>query len=65
LESRQPVTQIGQDFVEIGRAKLPLLLHKTQAVSDGFTETSFSLRLMESIAVGIKENEPLLLGKYS
>ena len=63
LESRRPVTHIGPEHVEVGRAKLALLSETTQKDSDGFTETSFSLRIMESIAVGIKENEPLLLGK--
>ena len=64
LETRRPVTLIDTDFVEIGRSKLPLVRNDTmQSGSDGFTETSFSLRLMESIAVGLKQNEPLLLGK--
>ena len=65
LESRRPVTRVGPEHVEVGRAKLPLLPDTTQTGSDGFTETSFSLRLMESIAASIKENEPLLLGKPS
>jgi ABC-type multidrug transport system fused ATPase/permease subunit len=68
MESRRPVTLVGSDYVEVGRAKLPVVATRSAGAFDtssarDFTETSFSLRLMESIAVGVKENEPLLLGK--
>ena len=68
LDLRKPTTQIMDDFVEVGRAKLPIMrretIERTRSETNNFTETSFSLRLMESIAVGIRENEPLLLGTF-
>ncbi|CAB9508662.1 Nuclear chaperone required for maturation and nuclear export of pre-60S ribosome subunits (By similarity) [Seminavis robusta] len=63
IEYRRPVVaQAGRDLVEVGRVKLPVVVDASQtADGNDFTETSFSLRIMESIAVAVKENEPLLL----
>lgn len=61
LYSRRPVTRIGSDFTEIGRAKLPIVDDTSMQTESDFSETSFSLRIMESIASAVEANEPLLL----
>lgn len=66
LESRRPTTQALPGYLEVGRARLQIKqsnLESERAQTDTFTETSSALRLMETIAVGIRENEPLLLGE--
>ena len=63
MRARRPSVLVADDFFEIGRAKF----HTTKSIgfeqesSTTFAETSHSLRLMESIAVCVRENEPILL----
>lgn len=63
VETRRPPTLSGADFVEIGRAKIHIGLHSdhTRMPSDTFAATNHALRLMESVGVCIRENEPILL----
>ena len=63
IDARQPSITNGSNYVEIGRAKIPNASHGRQADEDSqnFAATNFSLRLMESIAVCISENESTLL----
>ena len=63
MRARKPSVFVSADFFEIGRAKF----HATKSIgfaeksSSTFAETSHALRLMESIAVCVRENEPILL----
>ena len=63
VETRRPTTQIGTDFIEVGRTKIEVVRKSEFArqSSETFAQTSYSLRLMESISVCIRENEPVLL----
>ena len=63
IESRQPLLTRGEVYTEIGRAKIPVSpkLIPTAYLDQKFASTNYALRLMESIAVGIAENEPILL----
>ena len=63
IESRQPTLTRGEVYTEIGRAKIPVSqkLHPAAYSDQKFASTNYALRLMESIAVGIAENEPMLL----
>ena len=57
------MTELTAGQAEIGRAKLAVKdQERSESQANEFTETSFSLRVMESIATAVKENEPLLLG---
>lgn len=63
ISSRCPKTQMGVDFVEIGRAKIHFG-RKTDFArkrSETFAETNHALRFMESIGVCVRQNEPILL----
>lgn len=64
MRARKPSVLVAADFFEIGRAKF----HTTKSIgfseastSSTYAETSHALRLMESIAVCVRENEPILL----
>lgn len=61
--SRCPSTRIGADFVEIGRVKIHFGRHSELArkQSETFAQTNHALRLMESISVCVRQNEPCLL----
>lgn len=63
VESRSPSMQLHPSYTEIGRARIPV--SEVQAMqritSDSFAITGYSLRLMESIAVCIRQAEPVLL----
>jgi ABC-type lipoprotein export system ATPase subunit len=63
MMSRKPTMLIGTNFFEIGRAKFDLTksIGSFQESSTSFSHTSHALRLMESIAVCVRENEPVLL----
>jgi energy-coupling factor transporter ATP-binding protein EcfA2 len=63
VETRQPTTLIGVDFIEVGRAKIEMVSRSEFArkPSETFAQTNHSLRLMEAIGVCIRENEPVLL----
>ena len=63
IETRQPTLIRGEVYTEVGRAKIrvPRKLIPSMHTDQKFASTSYSLRLMESIAVGIVENEPMLL----
>jgi MoxR-like ATPase len=63
VERRRPTTQIGADFIEIGRAKIHIGNHTDFArkPSETFSSTNHALRLMEAAGVCIRENEPVLL----
>lgn len=63
IEARQPSITNGRNYFEIGRAKIRNTSHGRQDDEDThkFAATNFSLRLMESIAVCITENESTLL----
>ena len=63
VETRRPTTQIGESFIEVGRSKIEVVRRSEFArhPSETFAQTSYSLRIMESISVCIRENEPVLL----
>jgi energy-coupling factor transporter ATP-binding protein EcfA2 len=63
VETRRPPTLVGADIVEIGRAKIHLGDHieLSRRKSETFAQTNHALRLMESVGVCIRENEPVLL----
>lgn len=63
VEARKPEVVQAHQCTNIGRAKLPLLANDESSVSEptSFAPTNYSLRLMESIAVGVAENESILL----
>lgn len=63
VETRRPPTGLGSDFVEIGRAKIHLGDHIefSPRRSENFAQTNHALRLMESVGVCVRENEPVLL----
>lgn len=60
---RQPTIHLDQSFSEIGRAKMMIVpsegFHGHANMT--FAQTHHALRLMESIAVCVRENEPILL----
>jgi midasin len=60
---RKPTVLMGTNFFEIGRAKFDILksIGYSEEPSTTFAQTSHALRLMESIAVCVRENEPILL----
>ena len=61
--ARKPSVLVTADYFEIGRARF----HTRKSIgfshesSVPFAETSHALRLMESLAVCVRENEPILL----
>ena len=61
-EKRRPEILVGQDCTNIGRANIKVTDHHTlkREVSENFAQTSYSLRLMESIGVCVRQNEPIL-----
>jgi energy-coupling factor transporter ATP-binding protein EcfA2 len=63
MKKRKPTIISGSSVFQIGRAKIDFA--KSIGFSHGswstFAETNHSLRLMESIAVCVRENEPVLL----
>ena len=64
IENRKPVLDVDKSRIEIGRVsveKPPKERNVYASTKKNFTDTSYSLRLMESIAVSISQNEPLLL----
>ena len=68
IESRCPTIQIHEASTEIGRVNLSVLDSSSHAPSrssspseNNFAQTDYALRLMESIGVCIRENEPTLL----
>jgi energy-coupling factor transporter ATP-binding protein EcfA2 len=63
IETRSPLLTVHETCTEIGRVSIPLPLtfHGDRAQSDTFSTTDYTLRLMETIGVCIKQNEPLLL----
>jgi len=63
IDSRCPSTQIAADYVEIGRVQIHLGRHSdfVRRKSETFAQTSYALRIMESIGVCIRQNEPVLL----
>jgi MoxR-like ATPase len=63
MRSRKPSVLVAADFFEIGRAKFQTIksVGFSQESPTTFAETSHALRLMESIAVCVRENEPILL----
>ena len=63
MNTRKPSVLVASDIFEIGRAKFHTTksIGFSQVLSTTFAETSHALRLMESIAVCIRENEPILL----
>jgi MoxR-like ATPase len=63
VETRRPTTLIGADFTEVGRAKIEVVSQSefSRVPSETFAQTNHALRLMESIGVCIRENEPVLL----
>lgn len=60
---RRPTTQVGADFVTIGRAKLFVGRRSELAghPSASFAQTNHVLRLMEAVGVCVQQNEPVLL----
>lgn len=62
-ETRRPTTLISDDFTEVGRAKIEIISQGefSRVPSETFAQTNHALRLMESIGVCIRENEPVLL----
>ena len=63
VEARRPSTLSSVEFIEIGRAKIHIGFHNKCALgsSNTFAPTNHALRLMESVGVCIRENEPILL----
>ena len=63
IDSRCPTTQIAQDYVQIGRVQIHLGRHSdvVRRQSGTFAQTNYALRIMESIGVCIRQNEPVLL----
>lgn len=63
VETRGPTIVMHETSTEVGRVQVPVT--PSQAVSrthsDSFVQTSYVLRLMESIGVAVRENEPVLL----
>jgi midasin len=63
VETRRPTILLHDTCTEVGRVKIEVsdsaALARTQ--SQSFVETDYALRLMESIGVCIRENEPTLL----
>jgi len=63
IRAREPSILVAVEFFEIGRAKFNTTksIGFFQQSSTTFAETNHALRLMESIAVCVRENEPILL----
>eukprot|EP00536_Pseudo-nitzschia_multiseries_P001226 jgi/Psemu1/180444/e_gw1.15.197.1 len=63
IRARKPSVLVAEEFFEIGRARFNATksIGFSQQPSATFAETNHALRLMESIAVCVRENEPILL----
>jgi len=63
IEDRQPQIKFADGYIEVGRAviKFPSRRSGFQEKNLQFAETNHALRLMESAAVCIAQNEPTLL----
>jgi midasin len=61
LEKRTPSVIQHADATELGRVRLPTSNRVERGTSSNFAITGHALRFMESIAVCIRENEPVLL----
>ena len=61
LERRIPDVVHHPNATELGRTKLATLVDKERSVSTNFATTGHTLRYVESIAVCVRENEPVLL----
>ena len=61
LEGRSPTMQEHEGMVHIGRVGLVTSLNHVVVDSSTYACTGYTLRMMESIAVCIRENEPVLL----
>jgi hypothetical protein len=64
VEARRPSITCGVDFVDIGRARIHVgskAEFSQMKPSNNFAQTKYALRLMESVGVCLRENEPVLL----
>ena len=61
MEKRTPSVIQHADATELGRVRLPTTNRVERGTSSNFAITGHALRFMESIAVCIRENEPVLL----
>jgi midasin len=63
IDSRCPSTLLASDYVEIGRVQINLGRHSdfVRRQSGTFAQTNYALRIMESIGVCVRQNEPVLL----
>ena len=65
VESRSPPVNFHESCTEIGRAKILTMRHDSRharTLSETFfATTDYTLRMMEQLAVCIRENEPVLL----
>ncbi|EEC43465.1 predicted protein, partial [Phaeodactylum tricornutum CCAP 1055/1] len=63
IDRRRPEPVVYPAYTEVGRARIPIpeLYIRPNTDKETFAQTSYALRLMESIGVCIAENEPTLL----
>jgi midasin len=63
VDTRFPPIQLHSTCTEIGRSRIPVseLQASKRIQNESFAQTSFALRLEESIGVCIRQNEPTLL----
>jgi midasin (ATPase involved in ribosome maturation) len=63
IEDRQPQIKFADGYIEVGRAvvQFPSRRSGLQEKDSQFADTNYALRLMESTAVCIAQNEPTLL----
>lgn len=63
VETRRPSILLHETCTEVGRAKIEVseIAATKRTQSEQFAETDYALRLIESIGVCIRENEPTLL----
>ena len=61
VEARRPTFETTDQFVTVGRAAIPNSISRVDKTPGNFADTSYALRLMESIGVCISQNEPTLL----
>ena len=70
IHTRRPSLTLGRDFVDIGRARVCTSSTEAESVhasnkfsnnNSVFAQTNHALRLMESVGVCLRENEPVLL----
>ena len=61
LQSRSPDMQQHEGMIQIGRVGLSTAVKSMETESGNYTCTGYTLRMMESIGVCIRENEPVLL----